>query len=420
MSQDLLKSKGYLATKRTLDAIGAGLLLLLLLPVLSVVAVLVRVRLGPPVLFLQQRPGKDEALFTLIKFRSMVQQDSGAGVASDRDRLTHFGKVLRSTSLDELPSLWNILKGEMSFVGPRPLLVSHLPRYSPEQCKRHLVRPGLTGLAQVNGRNLLPWDERLALDVEYVDHMSLRLDLQILLQTVAVALRGTGVSQSAEEVTMEEFFGPMSFPTLTLQPIQGVQGLSGIEVIPECSCGREFHVRDGSTLVEYQNWVTLRNRAPRCHDWVAVDPGTHTAKAVCGLTLVGTQLMGQGTTMHNRQIVGPKGEWHSDPTVGHQQSAGQPPPVVFVAELYVAVLRPDHPTSETEATREMATIAFQAISLVTTRALAMGVKELRVTCTKTNNLMLTPLMQFGFEIIKSVLQTNNYLLRYETNLGQVG
>ncbi|XBH22166.1 sugar transferase [Jonesiaceae bacterium BS-20] len=390
MSQDLMQANGYLVTKRAIDSVGAGLLLLLLLPVLGVVALLVRVRLGGPVLFSQRRPGKDEKEFTLYKFRSMVQPDPTNGLISDQDRITPFGQMLRSTSLDELPSLWNILKGEMSFVGPRPLLVSHLPRYSPEQGKRHLIRPGLTGLAQVSGRNLLPWDERLGLDVEYVERVSWKLDLWILVQTFAVVLNRTGISQSKEEITMEEFFGPLSFSTLALRPTEGLRVPRGIEMMPGCSCGHEFHDRGGSATVEYQNWVTLRDHTPLLYDWVAVDPANSTAKAVCGLTLVNA---------HN---------FHRGVAQGTD----------LVAELYVAVLRPEHAITETDAAQEVTTIGFQAISLVTTRALALGVKELRVTCAKTNDLMLTPLLQFGFEIIRSVLQSNNYLLSFETNLGQ--
>lgn len=406
MSQDLMRANGYLVTKRAIDSVCAGLLLLLLLPVLGVVALLVRVRLGGPVLFTQRRPGKDEKVFTLYKFRSMVPPDPTKGLVSDQDRLTPFGQMLRSTSLDELPSLWNILKGEMSFVGPRPLLVSHLPRYSPEQGKRHLIRPGLTGLAQVSGRNLLPWDERLGLDVEYVERVSWKLDLWILVQTFAVVLKRTGISQSKEEITMEEFFGPRSFSTLALRPTEGLRVPRGIEMMPGCSCGHEFHDRGGSATVEYQNWVTLRDHTPLLYDWVAVDPANSTAKAVCGLTLVNAQMTGRQSKVISQLMV--DRNIHRDVA----QEKG------LVAELYVAVLRPEHAITETDAAQEVTTIGFQAISLVTTRALALGVKELRVTCAKTNDLMLTPLLQFGFEIIRSVLQSNNYLLSFETNLGQ--
>lgn len=220
MTPHLPSANRYLVTKRALDFTAAGILLVLLSPVLGVIAIVVRVRLGSPVIFTQKRPGRDEEVFTLYKFRTMAVPNPGRGLVSDFERMTPFGQILRSASLDELPSLWNIFKGDMSFVGPRPLLVAYLPRYSPQQRKRHVMCPGLTGLAQVNGRNLLAWDDRLGLDVEYVTRVSWRLDVLILLRTVAVVLKKTGISQS-QEVTMEEFFGPMAFSTLQLRPAYG-------------------------------------------------------------------------------------------------------------------------------------------------------------------------------------------------------
>ena len=155
-------------------------------------------------LFRQPRPGKDGEVFELVKFRTMRHPDDTH--VTDQERLTRVGRVLRATSLDELPTLWNVLKGDMSLVGPRPLLVEYLPRYSPQQARRHEVRPGVTGLAQVNGRNCLDWDQRLALDVEYVDTRSLALDVQILLRTVTQVLRRAGISQPGE-ATMSKFTG---------------------------------------------------------------------------------------------------------------------------------------------------------------------------------------------------------------------
>jgi lipopolysaccharide/colanic/teichoic acid biosynthesis glycosyltransferase len=177
--------------RRAFDVVVASTLLLLLLPVMLGVAVLVHLFLGSPVFFTQVRPGRFGEPFTLIKFRTMRDAvDSAGNPLPDEERMTRFGQLLRSTSLDELPELINVLRGEMSIVGPRPLLVEYLPLYSPVQARRHLVKPGLTGLAQVSGRNALPWNERLALDVYYVDHHSLRLDAQILARTVRqVAVR---------------------------------------------------------------------------------------------------------------------------------------------------------------------------------------------------------------------------------------
>ncbi len=183
----------YDTVKRIVDAAAAGVGLVALAPVMGAVACAVRYRLGSPVLFRQQRPGCQAEVFELIKFRTMLEPDASRGRVSNEERMTPFGRWLRSTSLDELPSLWNVLRGEMSLVGPRPLLVSYLPLYSSDQRRRHEVRPGLTGLAQVNGRNALDWSSRFELDVYYVDNRSLRLDLAIIWQTLIKVLRRDGV-----------------------------------------------------------------------------------------------------------------------------------------------------------------------------------------------------------------------------------
>jgi lipopolysaccharide/colanic/teichoic acid biosynthesis glycosyltransferase len=181
--------------------------LLLLSPVIAFVAVLVRVLLGSPVFFMQIRPGRHAKPFTLLKFRTMSQARGLAGEdLPDAQRMTAFGRLLRSTSLDELPELINVIRGEMSVVGPRPLLWQYLDRYSPEQSRRHELRPGITGWAQVNGRNALAWDQKFALDVWYVDHQSFVLDLIILVKTVWLVLMRDGISQ-AGHATMAEFFG---------------------------------------------------------------------------------------------------------------------------------------------------------------------------------------------------------------------
>jgi len=176
-------------------------------PVLLVTAVLVRVKLGSPVIFKQKRPGLHEKIFTLYKFRTMTdQKDEQGNLLSDEVRLTKFGKMLRSTSLDELPELWNILKGDMSIVGPRPLLERYLPLYTAEQRKRHQVRPGLTGLAQVNGRNELDWEQKFQLDTEYTMRITFISDIKIILQTIGHVFTGKGIS-STTSATMEEFTG---------------------------------------------------------------------------------------------------------------------------------------------------------------------------------------------------------------------
>ncbi len=181
--------------KRFFDIVLSFCALVVLSPVLLVLAILVRLKLGRPVVFRQERPGKDEKIFQLCKFRSMTDQRDGNGkLLPDEVRLTKFGKALRSTSLDELPELWNILKGDMSIVGPRPLLVKYLPYYTEEERKRHDVRPGLTGLAQVNGRNFITWEETFAYDVEYVQNVTLLEDLKIIFQTVVKVLRRADIA----------------------------------------------------------------------------------------------------------------------------------------------------------------------------------------------------------------------------------
>ena len=192
--------------KRGFDVLVATVGLLVTFPVQALVAIVVLVRLGTPVLFRQQRPGKDEQLFTLVKFRTMLEPDPGRGLETDADRMTGLGRFLRATSLDELPTLWNVLRGSMSLVGPRPLLPHYLPLYSPRQALRHSVRPGITGLAQVHGRNGLGWDERLELDVQYVEARSFTLDARILLGTIATVARRHGISGPGHP-TMTEFTG---------------------------------------------------------------------------------------------------------------------------------------------------------------------------------------------------------------------
>lgn len=194
--------------KRPLDIICGLAAVLVFGWLYIIVAVLVRVKLGSPVLFTQERPGKNEKIFKLYKFRTMTDaRDEHGELLPDEIRLTKFGKFLRSTSLDELPEAFNIIKGDMSVIGPRPLLVKYLPRYNEEQRRRHEVRPGLSGLAQVNGRNTVTWEERFKMDVEYVDNITFLGDVKIICQTVGKAfIKREGVT-STTSVTMEEFMG---------------------------------------------------------------------------------------------------------------------------------------------------------------------------------------------------------------------
>ena len=195
------------ALKRLLDLVGASLALVVLSPLLAVVALLVRTRMGSPVLFRQSRPGREGRPFVMTKFRTMTDRRGPDGdLLPDAERLTALGRWLRRTSVDELPELFNVVRGDMSLVGPRPLLMEYLPLYTAEQARRHEVRPGITGWAQVNGRNAVSWDEKFALDVWYVDHRSTRLDLEILAKTVSQVFSGHGVSAPGH-ATMEPFRG---------------------------------------------------------------------------------------------------------------------------------------------------------------------------------------------------------------------
>lgn len=193
--------------KRILDFVLSLVALIVLSPVLLIVAILVRVKLGSPVIFKQQRPGKNEKIFTLYKFRTMTdKKDENGNLLPDSERLTKFGKFLRSTSLDELPELVNILKGNMAIVGPRPLLVEYLPLYNEKQKHRHDVRPGLTGLAQVSGRNSITWEEKFNDDLEYIEKISILEDIKIIFTTIGKVFKREGISQE-NNATMEKFKG---------------------------------------------------------------------------------------------------------------------------------------------------------------------------------------------------------------------
>ena len=193
--------------KRPMDIVLSSLAIIILCPILMLVAILVRLKLGSPILFKQERPGLNEKIFTMYKFRTMTnEKDANGNLLPDEDRLTKFGKFLRSTSLDELPELFNILKGDMSIIGPRPLLIEYLPLYNKHQKRRHEVRPGLSGLAQVNGRNAISWEEKFDLDVEYVDNITFLGDWKIIFQTIKKVFVREGIN-SDTAATMEPFKG---------------------------------------------------------------------------------------------------------------------------------------------------------------------------------------------------------------------
>tara|TARA_B100001741_G_scaffold286348_1_gene263162 strand:- start:182 stop:787 length:606 start_codon:yes stop_codon:yes gene_type:complete len=193
--------------KRSLEFIFTFLILLFLMPIFFLVALLVLVNLGSPIYFKQSRPGLNGKVFNIFKFRTMTNKHDNNGILlPDKDRITKFGQFLRSTSLDELPSLWSVLNGDMSLIGPRPLLVEYLPLYSKKQARRHEVRPGVTGWAQVNGRNAISWDEKFEMDVWYVDNQSFLLDIKILLLTLKKVIKRDGISHN-NHVTMDKFKG---------------------------------------------------------------------------------------------------------------------------------------------------------------------------------------------------------------------
>jgi lipopolysaccharide/colanic/teichoic acid biosynthesis glycosyltransferase len=196
--------------KLLFDKLVAAIVLLLLSPVILIVAIIVYFNMGSPVVFAQLRPGKDNKIFTFYKFRTMTdERDASGNFLPDGERITAFGEWLRQSSLDELPQLWNVLVGDMSFIGPRPLIVAYLDRYSPEQARRHEVLPGITGLAQINGRNAISWEEKFKLDVWYIDNWSLWLDLKILFLTVWKVIQRDGINQEGY-ATSEEFKGPIN------------------------------------------------------------------------------------------------------------------------------------------------------------------------------------------------------------------
>lgn len=193
-----------LFVKRLLDMVLSGAALIILLPVYLILAVLIRMNLGSPVIFCQERPGRYGKVFKLYKFRTMTdEKDEQGNLLPDEKRLPRFGRILRSTSLDELPELWNIFKGDMSLIGPRPLLVRYLPYYTEEEMHRHDVRPGLTGLAQVNGRNALGWEDRFSYDLEYVNNLSFAMDMRIIAMTVGKVLKRSDTLSGAEQTVAD-------------------------------------------------------------------------------------------------------------------------------------------------------------------------------------------------------------------------
>ena len=297
-------------TKRTIDILGASLGLLLLSPVFALLWVLIRVKLGAPVIFAQQRPGKDGELFTLLKFRSMLEEDPTKGLITDDQRMTRFGRQLRATSLDELPTLINVLKGDMSLVGPRPLNVEYLPLYSAQQARRHDVRPGITGLAQVSGRNALSWEARFDLDVQYVDHHNLWMDLKILLQTITRVFAKSDI-EGEQISTMTMFIGEPPNDGLIEEPLDDKWSdlWESWQHSPEAIKIGELDGADPKTV---RHWVYLEDPAkplgvaglsglgqPELYANIVLGPDYHTGMAVEALL---NRLLHHGKTYDAHRI----------------------------------------------------------------------------------------------------------------------
>ena len=273
--------------KRTMDITGASAGLILSAPIQLILAVLVAAKLGRPVFFRQQRPGRGGEVFEIVKFRTMIRPDPTRNVVTNEQRMTRFGSSLRSTSLDELPSLWNVARGEMSLVGPRPLRIEYLDLYTSRQARRHEVRPGLTGLAQISGRNQLSWDERLELDVEYVETCSLLLDFRIMMATFAKVLRKDGVTERGQ-ASMSAFTGSAHPSGLTERQLgeehlelrvawlfdDRISGGVSLGFVPDLSTTKAWFSR-------------IQSDASR-RDWVYLNASGEPV-AMCGLVGVGTQ-----------------------------------------------------------------------------------------------------------------------------------
>ncbi|NUL48318.1 GNAT family N-acetyltransferase [Cellulosimicrobium funkei] len=272
--------------KRALDLTASAAGLLISAPIMGVVAIAIRAKLGSPVLFRQERPGLNGTSFHILKFRTMLEPDASQNLVTNEQRMTPFGAILRSTSLDELPSLINVLRGDLSLVGPRPLRMAYLDRYSDEQMKRHTVRPGLTGLAQISGRNSLTWDERLRLDVDYVERVSIKRDFRILCNTVAKVLKREGISSSGQ-ATMSEFFGPEFTSDLS------IRALDEADLPTRADWLREPSIREGISIDFWPDAESMRAWYERVSedasrvDYVTFSHGSGELQAMLGIVALG-------------------------------------------------------------------------------------------------------------------------------------
>nr|WP_269778454.1 GNAT family N-acetyltransferase [Microbacterium sp. MAH-37] len=273
--------------KRFIDVFLGVLALIVVGPVLLLVSGAVVIALGRPALFSQQRPGRGGKTFRLYKFRSMRPVDVDKGWITNADRMTRFGRVIRSTSIDELPSLWNILRGDMSIVGPRPLRVSYLERYSPTQARRHEVRPGLTGLAQISGRNGIDWDARLDLDVQYVDSRSLALDVRIILATIKAVFVREGISGEGD-ATMTEFFGPEVTARIRLAQLREEDLPTRVEWLSDDRVRSGISITFQPDIDGMREWYRRASDDVDRDDWVGIDRISGRAVSMCGIRRTGS------------------------------------------------------------------------------------------------------------------------------------
>ncbi|MDO5721848.1 MAG: GNAT family N-acetyltransferase [Actinomycetaceae bacterium] len=269
--------------KRLFDVLTSGIGLFLSLPIQLGVGVVVRANLGSPVIFKQERPGKDGEIFTLYKFRTMREPDPERGLVSNEDRITPFGKALRATSLDELPELWNVLKGDMSLVGPRPLRTFYMDLYSPRQHLRHSVRPGLTGLAQVSGRNSLTWDERFELDLKYARNITFSQDLQIMLKTITTVLKRNDITDS-KNATMSAFTGPTySVDQYSLRRLRECDLQTRVDWMRDERVSQGITLNYEPTIEGMRKWFEGIQKNASRRDFVIVD-GADEVVAMVGFT----------------------------------------------------------------------------------------------------------------------------------------
>lgn len=280
------RSRPYWWVKRGIDVAVGAIGLIASAPVIGVVAAVVRTKLGSPVFFRQQRPGLDGRPFELIKFRTMLLPDESRGLVTNEQRMTRVGSLLRSTSLDELPSLWNVVRGDMSLVGPRPLRMSYLSLYDSRQRRRHEVRPGVTGLAQVSGRNAVGWPERLELDVQYVETYSLRVDLQILARTVRSVTRRSGISGDGL-AAMSAFTGNAPLGAVTFMPLAEDWLATRVDWLSDSRISDGVSLEFEPNLPDTQRWFKAIAEDQSRRDWVYFD-GSPTPVAMAGVTGVGT------------------------------------------------------------------------------------------------------------------------------------